>query len=247
MATVRVQVQGNVHVITLDRPERLNAITAELLVDLVAALRSADADPSARAVVLTGAGRAFCAGDDLQEIDEQAADAQRYVELLQDVTREILGCRLPVIAAVHGWAVGGGFEWVLNCDLVVVGEGTRAFLPEMGLGLFVTGGITAILPRLVGPMRARELLLLGEHIDAVRLQEWGIANWVVRDDEVLAYALTVAERLADLSPRSVAELKRVLNLVSAAELDLAMREETAATVASFVDPSTSERVRNRRP
>jgi enoyl-CoA hydratase/carnithine racemase len=125
MSTVLSEDRGAVRILTLNRPERLNAITEQLITDLNSALEAAHADAGVRAIVLTGSGRAFCAGDDLHEYAEQASTreaTQAYVEELQQVTRRIMLGRVPVVAAVHGWAVGGGFEWVLDCDLVVVGE-----------------------------------------------------------------------------------------------------------------------------
>lgn len=250
MSTVLTEDRGAVRIITLHRPERLNAITEELITDLNAALAAAHADPGVRAIVLTGAGRAFCAGDDLHEYADQASSreaTQAYVEQLQQVTRHIVLGRVPVVAAVHGWAVGGGFEWVLDCDLVVVGESARGFFPEMGLGLFVTGGVTAILPRIVGLSRARQLLLLGERIDSAQMLDWGIAHWRVADDEVLTEAVAVAERLSGLSERAVADLRRVMMSVSVTELESALSSETAATVAAFGDPDAAQRVRDAAP
>lgn len=250
MSTVLTEDRGAVRVITLNRPERLNAITEQLIADLNAALADAQADDAVRAIVLTGAGRAFCAGDDLHEYAEQASSreaTQAYVEQLQEVTRHIVLGRVPVVAAVQGWAVGGGFEWVLDCDLVVVGESARAFFPEMSLGLFVTGGVTAILPRIVGLSRARQLLLLGERIDSTQMLEWGIAQWRVADEDVLQQALTVAMGLTELSERAVRDLRDVLTSASVSELELALQAETTATVAAFGDPDAARRVRDAAP
>jgi len=250
MSTVLTEGRGPVRILTLNRPERLNAITEQLIADLNAALSAAQADPSVRAIVLTGAGRAFCAGDDLHEYAEQASTreaTQAYVEELQQVTRHIVLGRVPVVAAVHGWAVGGGFEWVLDCDLVVVGESAKGFFPEMGLGLFVTGGVTALLPRIVGLSRARQLLMLGERIDSAQMLDWGIAHWRVADDAVLDEAVAVAERLAGLSERAVTDLRRIVTTVSAGDLEAAMVAETAATVAAFGDADAARRVRDAAP
>jgi enoyl-CoA hydratase/carnithine racemase len=250
MPTVLTEDRGPVRIITLNRPERLNAITEQLISDLNAAFAAAHADPGVRAIVLTGAGRAFCAGDDLHEYADQASTregTQAYVEQLQQVTRHIIGGRVPVVAAVRGWAVGGGLEWVIDCDLVVVGESARGFFPEMSLGLFVTGGVTAILPRIVGLSRARQLLLLGEHIDSVQLLDWGIAHERVADDAVLDEAIALAERLARLSARAVADLRRVMSAVSVAELDMALSLETEVTVAAFGDPDAARRVSDAAP
>ncbi len=149
--TVLTEEAGDgVRVVTLNRPQRLNAITPELLEELIAALQAADRDPVIRAVVLTGAGRAFCAGDDLKEFGSQSTDeasTRAYIERIQDVTRAMLLGDTPVIGAVRGWAVGGGLEWVINCDFAIAAEGTRFFFPEISLGVFVTGGVTELLPR----------------------------------------------------------------------------------------------------
>ena len=157
-------VLDGVRVITLNRPERLNAISPALLDDLNRALKDADSAESVRAIVLTGAGRAFCSGDDLKDFDQQLGDelkVRAYVESIQDVTRTIVLGNTPVIGAVRGWAVGGGLEWVINCDFAVAAEGTRFFFPELSWGLFVTGAVSGLLPRLIGLQRARDGRLPG--------------------------------------------------------------------------------------
>jgi enoyl-CoA hydratase/carnithine racemase len=234
-----------VRVVTLNRPQRLNAITPELLEDLIAALQAADRDPAIRAVVLTGVGRAFCAGDDLKEFGSQSKDeatTRAYVERIQDVTRAMLLGDTPVIGAVRGWTVGGGLEWMINCDFVIAAEGTRFFFPEISLGVFVTGGVTELLPRLVGLQRARELIMLGERFDAAQAQEWGLLSKVVPDAELMAEALALARRVAALPPGPVRDLRRILARQSGGGLDAAMAAETEATVRGFLDPETAKRV-----
>jgi len=244
MTTVLSQDAGEgVRQITLNRPERLNAITPGLLEDLLAALDAAAADPGVRAILLTGAGRAFCAGDDLKDFAEQvgAEPATRaYVERIQDVTRRLTLGDKPVVGAIRGWAVGGGLEWVINCDLAIAAEGTRFFFPEVSWGLFVTGGVTSQLPRLVGLQKARELILFGERFDAAQALDWGLLWQVVPDEELMAAALATARRVAALPPGPVRALKRIL----ARDLDMAaaMAAETDATVAGFLDPETARRV-----
>jgi len=234
-----------VRVLTLNRPQRLNAINAALLEDLVAALSAADRDPAVRAIVLTGAGRAFCAGDDLKEFGAQAGDekaTRAYIERIQDVTRAILGGDTPVVGAIRGWAVGGGLEWVINCDFAVAAEGTRFFFPETSLGVFVTGGVTELLPRLVGLQRARELLLLGERFDAAAAHGWGLVWKVVPEPELLPTALATARRIAALPPGPVRDLRRILARRGGGGLDAAMAAETDATLRGFLDPETAKRV-----
>ena len=231
--------------ISLNRPARLNAIVPDLLDDLVAALTEADRDEAVRAIVLTGEGRAFCSGDDLKEFSSQATDfdgTTAYVERIQDVTRAMVLGDTPVVGAIRGWAVGGGLEWVINCDFAVAAEGTRFFFPEVTWGLFVTGGVTEILPRLVGLQRARDMILFGEKFDAHQALEWGLLREVVADADLLPRATELAKRIAALPVGPVRDLKRIFARRHGAGLEAAMAAETAATVRGFLDPETEKRI-----
>ena len=244
--TVLVEDAGDgVRVVSLNRPHRLNAIVPEMLDHLVAAIDTANGDRAIRAMVLTGTGRAFCAGDDLKEFSSQAKDepsTTAYIERIQDVTRAIMLGEKPVIGAIRGWAVGGGLEWVINCDFAIAAEGTRFFFPEVSWGLFVTGGVTEILPRLVGLQRAREMILLGEKFDARQAMAWGLLRDVVADAELMPAAIILAKRLAALPPGPVRALRRILAGREGMGLDAAMAAETRATVRGFLDPETAKRV-----
>ncbi|HEY6430545.1 MAG TPA: enoyl-CoA hydratase/isomerase family protein [Acetobacteraceae bacterium] len=230
-----------VRVITLNRPQRLNAIVPELLDGLIGALQAADRDAAVRAIVLTGAGRAFCSGDDLKEFASQSKDevsTRAYIERIQDVTRAMVLGDTPIVGAVRGWAVGGGLEWMINCDFAIAAEGTRFFFPELALGVFVTGGVTELLPRLVGLQRARELILLGERFDAAQAHAWGLVRKVVADELLMEESLALARRIAGLPDGPVRDLRRIL----AGGLSAAMEAETEATVRGFLDPETARRV-----
>lgn len=236
------EAEGGVRVVTLNRPHRLNAITPELLDDLVAALTAANRDPSVRCIVLTGAGRAFCAGDDLKEFDDQVGDVSEtraYVERIQDVTRAMMFGEKPVVGAIRGWAAGGGLEWVINCDFAIAAKGTRFFFPEVSLGVFVTGAVTALLPAIVGLRRAREMIMLGEKFDADQALSWGLLRQVTEDAELMPEALSLARRIAALPPGPMRDLRR--SLVPRAALEAAMEVETEATVRGFLDPETAKR------
>ncbi len=238
-------VAGGVRIVTLNRPHRLNAILPELLEDLIAALRAADADAAVRCVVLTGAGRAFCSGDDLKDFGAQVGDepaTRAYIERIQDVTRAMVLGDTPVVGAIRGWAVGGGLEWVINCDFAVVAEGTRFFFPEVSWGVFVTGGVTELLPRLVGLQRARELILLGERFDAAQAASWGLVHKVVSDTALMPEALALAQRIAALPAGPVRDLRRILAHRAGGGLEAAMAAETDATVRGFLDPETAKRI-----
>ncbi len=243
--TVIVAVQNAVCTLTLNRPERLNALNAEMLAALRAALDDAIEDPRIGAIVLTGAGTSFCSGDDLKEFNEQSKDpdeALAFIESIQDITRRIVLGEKVVIGAIHGWAVGGGLEWAINCDLAVFAENTRCFFPELKWGMFPTGGVTSLLPRMVGLVKTKELMLLGETFDAEAAAKMGLAWKVVAADSVYATAHDAAAHIAALPRAAVRDLKRVLNEVNAAELEKVLALETEATLRGFVDPETKERV-----
>ena len=242
--TVLSSVQDGIRWITLNRPERLNAVNQELLLDMRTALKQAEADDATRVIILSGAGRAFCSGDDLKDFDQQVTGeeaARAYLELFQDVTREILRGEKMVIGAVHGWAVGGALEWVINLDFTIFGESTRCFFPEVSLGLFVTGAVTTLLTKQIGPQRTKELIMFGEKFDAPTAHELGIAWKVVPDALVADVAMDLAKRIAALPEGSVRDLKRVVNRAYHLDADGAMALETDAAVRGFIDPESARR------
>ncbi len=245
-ATVLSEASDGVRTITLNRPDCLNAMNRQLLADAAQAFADANTDAATRAIVFTGAGRAFCAGDDRKAHEHPGgeAEARELVDAIQRVTREIVFGGKPVVGAIHGWAVGGGFEWALNCDFAIWGRGARAFFPEMSLNLFPTGAVTSLLPAMVGLVKAREMLLLGERYNAEALAELGIAWRVVDDGAVAAEAAALAARIVALPPRAVGALKRVLNACALQDIERALALETDATVAGFLDPETTRRLKD---
>lgn len=245
MSYATVKTQGAVSVVTLNRPERLNAISGELLEDFHRALNQVNRDASVHAIVIAGEGRAFCAGDDLKEFDRQSesdASIREHIERIQRITRDLMFNEKPVIGAIHGFAVGGGFEWLLNCDMVVAADDLVCFFPEMAWGQFVTGGVTYLLPQSVGYQRAMELWLLGERQVAQQLLAMGIVNRVVPRDILLDTALEIAQRIAGVSRQSVLMLKRLVNRDLTTALAHSMDLETDATIDAFKNPDAAERV-----
>ncbi|HSB87533.1 MAG TPA: enoyl-CoA hydratase/isomerase family protein [Ilumatobacteraceae bacterium] len=240
-ATVLSDVHEGVRTITLNRPERLNAMNRALIDDVAIAFDDAHQDPRTRAIVFTGAGRAFCAGDDRREHVEPAneAEARDLVVAIQRATKAIVFGQQPVVGAINGWAVGGGFEWAINCDVPIWAESAKGFFPEVSLNVFVTGAVTSLLPAMVGLVKAREMLFLGERYDAATLLELGVAWRVVPDAELLEQARGVAARLAALPALAVGAMKRVLNQTAFTSLVAALDHETEATVAGFMDPETT--------
>jgi 2-(1,2-epoxy-1,2-dihydrophenyl)acetyl-CoA isomerase len=232
---VEYELDQSIARIYLNRPHRLNAVVPELTEGLVAALGRAEED-GARVVVLAGRGRAFCSGHDLKEPipPETALATRRRVEVIQDVTRAIRRFSGPVVAAVHGYALGAGCEFALGCDLVVAGQDAWFGFPEVSVGLSVTGGISRLLPLMVGPMRAKELVLLGERFDATAAREMGLVNRVVPAGEHEIAAAELAARLRDLPPLALTLAKQVLDRGADSALEEAMATETdfaALTVA----------------
>lgn len=230
-----------VRTITLNRPGSLNAMNRTLIDDVATAFDDAHRDPATRAIIFTGAGRAFCAGDDRREHvhPEDEAQARDLVVAIQRATEAIVFGPKPVVGAINGWAVGGGFEWAINCDFPIWAASAKGFFPEVSLNLFVTGAVTSLLPAMVGLLKAREMLLLGQRYDAAALFELGVAWRVVADDALLGSAQKVAARLAGLPPLAAQAMKRVLNLTASTDLTAALRLETDATVAGFLDPETT--------
>lgn len=222
-ATLLVEVHDGVMALTLNRPEKRNAIDNDLARALLAAIALAERDDTVRVLLLRGAGPAFCAGRDMG-----APPTEDDLRLVQAVAQSLVSLPKPVVAAVQGWAVGAGLEWALDADVVIAAEGARFKLPEASLGVFVTGGLTATLPAAVGLARAKGLMLLGEPIGAAQAQAWGLVWQVVADDALDASARRVCARLAQLAPEVAGRFKKVLNELGLAHFQRAIEAENAA-------------------
>lgn len=222
-----VEIDGAIATLTLDRPAALNALTVPVKVALLEALRSIAADRSVRAVILTGAGRAFCAGQDLAERDDPAA-APLDVELREryhPIIRALRAMDQPVIAAVNGVAAGAGASLAFACDLRIAADGARFLLAFGRIGLVPDSGATWFLPRLVGHARATEMALLGDPLDAAAGLRLGVVSKVVPGEALLAEARAMAERLAAGAPGAIAATKHALQRSWSVDLDAALEEE----------------------
>ena len=239
---VEYELADSVAWIHLNRPERLNAVVPELTAALVAAFGRAGTD-GARVIVLAGSGRAFCSGHDLKEkLPPETMLATRLrVEQIQDVTRAIRRFPGPVIAAVHGYALGAGCEFALGCDLVVAAEDAQFGFPEVSVGLSVTGGISRLLPLLAGPVRAKELLLLGERFGAARALDWGLVNRVAAAGGHEQAAAEIAARLRDQPARALALAKQALDRGAESALEEAMATEADFAALTVTPETDSER------
>jgi enoyl-CoA hydratase len=201
---------GGIAVVTLDRPEVRNAIDLGMIGDLHRALDALAADPATRVLILTGSGRAaFASGADIRQLrSRRAADALRGINSTLFLKLEQFPA--PTIAAVNGYALGGGCELALACDLRIAGESARFGQPEVGLGIIPAAGATLRLPRLIGLGRARELILTGRIIDAGEALEIGLVNRVVPDDRLLDEARALAAVMLSKSPLALRIAKLAL-------------------------------------
>jgi 2-(1,2-epoxy-1,2-dihydrophenyl)acetyl-CoA isomerase len=231
--------------LTLNRPQCLNALSDELVLRLSSELRRVD--ESAVAVVLRGAGRAFCAGHDLKEAAERAQQGPRtreeivtIAEGMQEITRSIRACPAVVIGAVHGYAVGGGAEVALACDLVVAARSTVFGFPETGVGLLVTNGFTGILPRFLGPARAKELMILGEQFSAEQAAAMGLLTRVVEDDELDAGVAEVVARIRSRGPLAVRLTKDLIDQGFDDDLERTLRREIEASIRAEMSDDGAE-------
>jgi enoyl-CoA hydratase len=219
METLTVSLANHIALITLRRPERLNAINDMMIDELGATLRELNADDTVRVAILTGAGeKAFCVGMDLKDRKDMtevtlAAQRARFVELCAALRR----FTKPIIAAVNGYALGGGLEFALNCDFIIASENATLGLPEVTRGIMPGGGGTQLLPQRIGVARARELIYTGESIHADEALRLGLANRVVPLTELLSTAQAIAQTMAGNGPIGVRASKQAIAFHQAIE------------------------------
>lgn len=207
--------EGGIRILTLNRPERLNAWNARMRAEMRDAVERAAADPNLRVLVLTGAGRGFSAGEDVSDMGELAAIGTRGFRAvargIHDVFDTVEAMEVPVIAAIDGVAAGGGFELALSCDFRILGEGSRLVMPEAKVGLIPGSGGCSRLVRYVGLGRAKELVMLGGSLDAEAARATGLATRIVGRGEAVEAAVAMAGELAKYAPLALGMAKLVLN------------------------------------
>ncbi|MCZ4551067.1 enoyl-CoA hydratase/isomerase family protein [Gordonia rubripertincta] len=233
------QIRGSSAILTINRPERRNALTPEVLDSLRRSLTELNEDSGIRSVVLTGSGGTFSAGADLRG-DKLGAEA-----ILRDhyepLVRTIVGLSLPIVAAVEGFAVGAGLALTTACDLRVASRDAYFYLPFAGLGLSPDAGSTWLLPRLIGAGRAAEMALLGSKIDAPTAHSWGLVNAITEKGASLPYACELAESLAEQSS-SVGAIKAALHRSWTSTLDDQLEYERALQPALQTLPDYKEAI-----
>ncbi|MBN9405686.1 MAG: enoyl-CoA hydratase/isomerase family protein [Burkholderiales bacterium] len=213
------QRQGGLFEIALNRPGRLNALTPPSAQALLQAVRQGQDDPAVRLLLIRGEGRAFCAGK-----DRDAPASAAFVATLQQLAAALVDGK-PAIAAVQGWAVGAGLELALNCDVVFASEDARFALPEAQLGLPGTGGIHALLPRLIGLGRAKALLWSGQAFGARQAHDWGLVWQLTPPGALLDEARAFGRLLEQAEPDTLARVKALLHAAALRDFDATLVAE----------------------
>lgn len=245
LESITVEHDAGIVTITLRRPEKKNAADAAMWNELLDAFRSIPADPTVRAVVITGAGGNFCSGADLWAGPSEGPELHQLSRMrhITDVCLALHRIPQPTIAKVRGVAVGAGMNLALACDLIVAGEDARFSEIFARRGLSLDFGGSWLLPRLVGMHRAKELALLAEIIDAEQAAEMGLVNRVLPDDELDGFVADWAARLAAGPPVALAMSKRLLNNSLAVTLEEALDDEGLSQTVNFGTKDTVEAIR----
>ncbi len=238
LKTMTLAVQDRIATLTLNNPEALNAVGPEMHTELTWVFRALALEPDVDVVILTGAGRAFCAGGNLEWMEETAADPTRFLPLIDEIKHIVLSMLefpKPLVCRMNGDAVGLGATLALCCDMIIASEDARFGDPHVRVGLTAGDGAALVLPHLIGHMRARELLLLGDLITAAEAREYGLINHVVPATELDAKVSQTATKLARGAQQAIRYTKAILNsglrATAISQIDAAAAYE-ALTVAS---------------
>lgn len=233
MTLVRIDREGAVALVTLNRPEAMNALSAALRIELAERMIEVDEDPSVRVVILTGAGeRAFTAGLDLKELGADTGNlgAANATDARANPVKAIEQCRKPVIGAINGVAITGGFEVALACDILIASTNARFADTHARVGIMPGWGLSQKLSRLIGISRAKELSFSGNFLDAETACRWGLVNRVVAPGELLPACMALARDIAGIDPDKVQRYKRIIDqgFVRDLETGLAIEAELSS-------------------
>jgi enoyl-CoA hydratase/3-hydroxyacyl-CoA dehydrogenase len=241
VSTVVVGTDGPVAVLRMCRPAAMNALNSNVLRDLHHALERVEADPELRVIVLTGEGNAFVAGADIKEmVTKTPLEAREFTQLGHRVFRRIEEMDAIVIAAINGYALGGGMELALACDIILASEKAQVGLPEVGLGIHPGFGGTQRLPRLVGRWKAKELILTARNLSAQEAKEIGLVNEVYPADKLMEEAMRMAKGIARQGPVAVKLAKHVVNRGAEIDLDTALNYEVESVSLCFASDDRVE-------
>jgi enoyl-CoA hydratase len=230
--TILTETKGAVGIITLNRPKALNALNAQLIDEMNLALDAFDADNAIRCIILTGSEKAFAAGADIREMKDFSKAEALQKDFLKSWDHFGL-IKKPIIAAVSGFCLGGGFEFALASDFIIASDTAKFAFPEITLGIFPGGGGTQRLTRLVGKAKAMDMILTGRMMDAVEAERLGIVARIVPAEQLMQDALVTAEKIASYSNPAVIAAKRAVLEAEETSLASGLRQERAAFYARF--------------
>jgi enoyl-CoA hydratase len=231
---VKLEVKEHVAVITMNRPEAMNALNGKVLRELKEVVAQVRDDPDVRVVIITGEGPAFVAGADIRAMmNKSLVEIRRFTAFGQGVLNDIERLEKPVIAAINGFALGGGLELALACDIRLASTEARMGFPEVGLGIFPGFGGTQRVTRLIGKGRACELIFSGDQISAEEAASIGLVNRAVPPQELMAGAQRLAKRIAKQGPVAVARAKAAINQAMQTGLDAGLAFELEAVTLTF--------------
>lgn len=234
---IQIERDGPVVVVRFNRPQRHNALNDEMCGAFEAAMEDVLADPGIRAIVLAGAGPSFSSGRDTAELGQREPGVSDFdfVSEWQDKSRRRIFATKPIVAAVHGWVLGGGLEIALSADMRVAGTDTRMGFPEITHGLITDCGGIPLAASLIGPARAKFLVLSGRPVDAAQALQWGLADWLVSPDVVEETAIEIAGQLCVGSPSAVAYAQKAFHRIYEAGIQGALNSELLGQLNLFAE------------
>ena len=239
-ATILVEMHGRVGLIRLNRPQAMNALCDQLMDELGTQLAAFEADAGVGAIVLTGSEKAFAAGADIKEMKDRTYPAILEDDWIGKRWERILTMRKPIIAAVAGFALGGGCELAMMCDIVVVADTAKFGQPEINLGVIPGAGGTQRLTRAVGKSKAMDMVLTGRMMDAAEAERCNLVSRIFPPDALVAEAIKIADRIAALSPVAVTLAKQAVNRAFETTLTEGVRAERALFLSLFGTPHQRE-------
>ena len=231
---ILVEKKENIGIIKINRPNYLNALNKDTIIELSKAVEELEKDKNIKVAILTGEGKAFIAGADIKQMKEMShSEAKKFAEMGHKLLMNIENSRLPFIAAVNGYALGGGCEVMMACDICIAATSAKIGQPEINLGIHPGFGGTQRLPRIVGRMKAKELLLTGDNIDANEAHRIGLVNMVVPDDKIMEEAERIANKIASKSTVQTDFIKSLVNKGMEVDLKKACELEISYFSKSF--------------
>jgi enoyl-CoA hydratase len=237
---ILVERRGRIGLITLHRPQALNALNAALVAELGAALDDLEGDPAIAAIVLTGSDKAFAAGADIKEMADKTYMRAYAEDFITRGWERVAQCRKPVVAAVAGFALGGGCEVAMMCDIIIAAENARFGQPEINLGTMPGAGGTQRLPRFIGKAKAMDMCLTGRMMEAAEAERLGLVSRVVPGDKLLDEAMAVAARIAELSAPIAMMVKESVNRAFETTLAEGVRFERRLFHSTFATEDQKE-------